>query len=589
MTTSSVAGNGGWATFHRANENAGIASGTIDLIDILDTVDVPIVVVRLDFTMACFNRAATQVFGLEASDIDRSPRDVRAFADLLNLEESCGQVIATGVPSRREFRHEDRRFVLRIAPYAKCDGQGSGTVLTFTNVTAFRASIDQAIYEREYTKAILNTVPHPLVVLGGDLRVQTANRAFFAMFEISREALQGIPLAELGNGAFENADLLARLQEMFATGGAFQPIEVDHPNPGGAHRTMMLDVHPFRLLSRSEQMILLAIQDITARKRAEAVNARLAAIVESSDDAIVSKDLNGIVTTWNTGAERIFGYAAEEMIGAPIAILIPSERRGEEPEILEHIRRGERVEHYETVRRRKDGSRVDISLTVSPVKDTAGKVVGASKIARDISEKKEAQARQELLTREIQHRTKNLFAVVLAIVGRSFAGKHAVKDAELAVVNRLRSLAQTHELLIDREWQGADLVEVVRTEVSPYGDRVHVNGPHLILTARAAQNFALAVHELATNAAKYGALSNATGRVHISWSKSTTNGSRLFTFRWQEQGGPPVAPPAQKGFGSAVLEQVMAEHFDVPPRIEFAPGGVCYEVIAPLEGISEQA
>ena len=157
-----------------------------------------------------------------------------------------------------------------------------------------------------------------------------------------------------------------------------------------------------------------------ARQRGEQASRLLAAIVETSDDAIVSKDVNGIVTSWNNGAKRLFGYTADEMIGKPIITLVPPDRHNEEPDILARIRRGERVEHYETVRQRKDGTLVDISLTVSPLKDAAGKVVGASKVARDVTEHKLAQERQELLTREIQHRTKNLFAVVQAVVSRSF-------------------------------------------------------------------------------------------------------------------------------------------------------------------------
>jgi PAS domain S-box-containing protein len=212
-------------------------------------------------------------------------------------------------------------------------------------------------------------------------------------------------------------------------------------------------------------------------------------------------------------------------------------------------------------------------------------------IARQLGfgvERLRAQTRHELLTHEIQHRTKNLFAVVQAVVARSFAGKQTVKEAEAAVIDRLRSLAQTHAMLIDKEWHGADLAEVVRTEMSPYGDRVQVEGPDLMLTAKAAQNFALALHELATNAAKYGALSSRTGRVHISWSTSKQNGGPLFAFRWQERGGPPVSPPANKGFGSVVLEQVMAGYFDVPPHVDFAVDGVSYELNGSLEGLSEQ-
>jgi PAS domain S-box-containing protein len=129
--------------------------------------------------------------------------------------------------------------------------------------------------------------------------------------------------------------------------------------------------------------------------------ARLAALVESSDDAIVGKDLDGVITSWNSGAERLFGYTAAEAVGQPITMLIPVERQGEEPQILDRIRRGERIEHFETVRRRKDGTTVEISLTVSPVMDPSGKVVGASKIARDITERRRAEAdRARLLESE---------------------------------------------------------------------------------------------------------------------------------------------------------------------------------------------
>ncbi len=256
-------------------------------------------------------------------------------------------------------------------------------------------------------------------------------------------------------------------------------------------------------------------------------NRLLASIIASSDDAIVSKDLNGIVTSWNREAEQVFGYAAHEIVGRPITTLIPDDRHNEELEILDRIRREERLDHHETIRQQKDGS----------------------------------------------------------ILGRSFAGKNSVEDADAAVINRLRSLGQTHEMSIDRQWQGADLAEVVGTEMRPYVERVHVAGPALVLSARA-ENFALALHELATNAAKYGALSNATGGVHISWSTAPSNGSRLLTFCGQEQGGPPVSPAPQKGFASAVLEQVMTEHFDVSPRIDFRVGGVRYALDGDLESLT---
>jgi PAS domain S-box-containing protein len=142
---------------------------------------------------------------------------------------------------------------------------------------------------------------------------------------------------------------------------------------------------------------------------------RLAAIVRFSDDAIISKNLNGIITSWNKGAERLFGYSAEEVIGKSITILIPAERQDEEDTILNLIRRGDRLEHYETVRQRKDGSLVDISLTISPLRDAKEKIIGASKIARDITERKRSEAQMSMLAREAEHRAKNLLANVMAM------------------------------------------------------------------------------------------------------------------------------------------------------------------------------
>jgi PAS domain S-box-containing protein len=236
------------------------------------------------------------------------------------------------------------------------------------------------------------------------------------------------------------------------------------------------------------------------RRRAEQASRLLASIIPNSSDAIISRDLDGAITSWNRGAARTCGYAADEMIGKSLVNLIPADRREHEAAVLARIRLGEEPEPYETVRRRKDGKLIDVFSTVSPVRDDAGNVIGASKIARDITERKQAQARRELLTQEIQHRTKNLFAVVHSVVARSFAGKETVGEAEEAVLNRLHSLAKTHAMLIDKDWQGAELSDVVATEMSPYADRVSANGPRVLLSAKAAQNFALAIHKLATNA-----------------------------------------------------------------------------------------
>ena len=171
----------------------------------------------------------------------------------------------------------------------------------------------------------------------------------------------------------------------------------------------------------------------------------------------MSKDLDGIIGTWNAGAERLFGYAAEEVIGQSISILIPPDRLDEEPEILARIRRGERVDHYDTVRRRKDGSLVEISLTVSPVKDAEGRIIGASKIARDITERKRAQEQQRLLLREMNHRVKNLFTLAGGVVALSTRSARTVQELAEAVRARLGALSRAHDLTLPTISEGEEV------------------------------------------------------------------------------------------------------------------------------------
>ena len=187
----------------------------------------------------------------------------------------------------------------------------------------------------------------------------------------------------------------------------------------------------------------------------------LASIVESSDDAIVSKNLDGIITSWNRGAERVFGYTAEEAIGQPITIVIPQDRQDEERAILTRIRRGERIEHFETVRQRKHGSLIVVSLTVSPVKDAEGKIVGASKIARDITEQKRSQEQIATLAREAEHRSKNLLATVQAAVNLSHSD--TPEGLKQAIEGRIQALANVHSLFVETRWIGAELSMIAST------------------------------------------------------------------------------------------------------------------------------
>jgi PAS domain S-box-containing protein len=424
----------------------------------------------------------------------------------------------------------------------------------------------------------------------------------------------------------------------------------------------------------------------------------LSSIVEFSDDAIISKNLDGTITSWNKGAERLFGYLAEEAIGKPVTMLIPADRQYEEGAILKLVRRGDRVEHYETVRQRKDGTRVDISLTVSPIRGAEGKVVAASKVARDITERKqerellrrqadlldqsrdaiftwkigggivywskgaerlynftaeeaigrsshellrtrspvpmqeiewqiahegswygelthttrdertvvvesrlvrvqysggtytletnrditERKAHEEyvhLLTREAEHRAKNLLANVTAMVQLSQADTpDGLKES---IQGRVAALASVHSLFAKSQWTGAELGSLVKQELAPYSRnermRTQIDGPSVVLRPDLAQAIALALHELATNAAKYGALSVAEGQVRVEWSCAE---DRQLVVRWTEAGGPPAKPPTRKGFGTRMM-QSMIDGVNGRVKLDWHAEGLACEIAVP--------
>jgi PAS domain S-box-containing protein len=331
--------------------------------------------------------------------------------------------------------------------------------------------------------------------------------------------------------------------------------------------------------------------DISDRKRAEDLMQRLAAIVTSSQDAIISKDLYGIVTSWNEGATRLFGYTPDEVIGRPITILIPAERCGEETTILARISKGERVDPYETVRQRKDGSLIDVSLTVSPIRNSSGRIIGASKIARDISERRRSQKQQQLLLEEMDHRIRNLFALASGLInlGANYASSAA--DLASAVSGRLGALARAQTLLLSSKGQAkgdraTTLHDLMRTALAPFegkaesGRRIRISGCNTVIGERAVTNLSLLLHELATNAAKYGALSMPSGSIDVS---STLQAGRL-VFVWTESGAPRLRPATHRdGFGTILIQGAIREQLAGEVEHRWEPGGLVVRVSIPYD------
>jgi PAS domain S-box-containing protein len=330
------------------------------------------------------------------------------------------------------------------------------------------------------------------------------------------------------------------------------------------------------------------------RKSDEYLERWLAAIVESSDEAIMSKDLNGIIATWNRGAENLFGYTADEVTGKSVTLLTPAGRHNEEPEILDRIKRGESIAAYETVRQHKDGTLIDISLKASPIRIASGQVVGASTIIHDIRERKRAREAQELLLREMGHRVTNVLAVANGLVALSARTASDPKTMAKAIQERLTAFTRAHELTrpglmgaISSEGQRSTLHTLIHTIVAPYADFgemadrscVVVEGEDIAIGGSSVTGLALVLHEFTTNAAKYGALSSPAGSVRLTCAQA--DGNLLLT--WMENGGPHIeGPPQKEGFGSVLARRTVGSQFGGDLSYDWAPDGLLIHVRLPL-------
>lgn len=451
-------------------------------------------------------------------------------------------------------------------------------VFCIVNETTDRVRADQALQESE--ERLRAVVSQSAAGIGqGSLEgeILHVNHRFCEIVGYEEQELVGKSIADITypDDMPEQTRLFSRLA---ATGDSFD-MEKRYVRKDGSLVWVNNTVSALRDGHGRIHQVAVVSVDITERKKGQEAERRLASIIASSNDAILAIDLDMTITSWNGGAERLYGYKADEILGQSVLALVPEDRAKEEPVLLEQIKAGSLIEAYETKRRRKDGQLVDVLLSVSPIRDTAGKIVGASKIAHDISTKMEADRLQAVLIGELHHRVKNVFATVIAIARQTFAKTTDTPDAVAAFEARLSAMAHAHDLLAEGDWQSADLSAVVEQTAAPYPpERFQISGPSVLLPQKAVATLSLALHELGTNAAKYGALSVPTGKVSITWLYDPKTTS--LSLRWQERDGPSVGTPTKKGFGSRLVERLLAAELNGTSTIIYDSAGVICEIEA---------
>jgi PAS domain S-box-containing protein len=341
----------------------------------------------------------------------------------------------------------------------------------------------------------------------------------------------------------------------------------------------------FVFLSGLDVAIVALLNALVVRTMAQEQNVRV--LVENAPNGILVVDDQGTIKLVNTAAEKLFGYKRLELLGQNVELLVPYRQ------IDNHIKQRGTYLHRPEARamgvgrdlsgRSKDGNEFPIEVGLSPIEQEGRCGVVATVV--DISERVRAHEHQKFLVRELQHRTQNLFAVVQSIIARSLIEGQTVAQAKQVIAGRLQALARTHAILDGTAWEGAPLREILKREFdTDFSNHVDINGCDIVVNASAAHQFALIVHELGTNAIKYGALSAPGGHISIVGSIKQTHGASQFSMLWSESGGPLVAMPTRKGFGSIVLFDA-AKQFGMDINVNYDPTGLIYQLRVPVHEI----
>ena len=331
--------------------------------------------------------------------------------------------------------------------------------------------------------------------------------------------------------------------------------------------------------------------DITSRKRAEIAlresEARFRAIIESAIDGIIAIDDRGIVQSVNPATVRIFGYSAEEITGQNVRMLMPEPyRSGHDKYIRQYLETGQAKIigiGREVAGRRKDGSTFPLDLGITEVSQGGRRLfIG---IVRDITERKQAEETQRLLLEEINHRVKNTLVIVQAMAEQTMQKSRDPEHFVDSFRGRLQALSRAHNLLTQGNWSGVDLQSLIRDQllIGPEPDqRISYSGPRLELQPRAAVHLGLVLHELGTNARKYGALKAPEGKLAVTWRIAARQTGSSLELTWEERAGPAVSPPASEGFGTFLIQRGLKHALGGEAHVTFAPAGVVCELRLPL-------
>ncbi|HZH26123.1 MAG TPA: PAS domain S-box protein [Azospirillaceae bacterium] len=589
----------------RAGAGAPTASGPVLAIDdtVLELLPVAVCVCDAAGQIIRYNRKASELWGRSPRHGDPDERFCGAHRiyhsdgrPLPHNEAPIVDVLRTGRPVQdieAQIEQPDGRRLwvqINIVPVRNDTGDVTGAITCLQDITERKKAEVAAEEVRALLRAVIETTPECIKVVAADSTLLHMNPAGLRM--VGADGANTVEGAcTLNLIAPEYRREWQANHDRVCTGESVS-WEFDIVGLHGMRRHMETHAAPLRMPDGTTAQLAVT-RDVTRRKRDEAAlresERRLRELLDALPAAVYTTDSEGRITFYNEAAAEFWGHRPElghdQWCGSwrlywPDGTPLPHE----ECPMAVALKENRPVRDVEAVAERPDGTRVPFVPYPTPLRDASGALVGGVNMLVDISRHKRAEERQNLLIRELNHRVKNTLATVQSIAVQSFRGPDI--GSRKWFEGRLMALSKTHDVLTRENWEGAGLREVVQEVIAPYigegPNRFAIDGPDLRLAPEMALPLSMAVHELCTNAAKYGALSNMEGQVGIRWTVARTEAGPRLHLRWAERGGPPVEVPKRRGFGSRMIERGLAHELSAEVRLEFAPSGVVCDIKAPL-------
>ena len=529
-----------------------------------------------------------QLYGYPISDIEPSFVWLRGLIHADDLERDrerfLAQIRARAPIIRGQYRvrHRDGRWInVKTAGAAEYDGNGRLVRIVGCTMDTDEASILEEAHAR--LAAVVSHSGDAIFSVDAKGLIQTWNTGATRLYGYRSDEIIGLPYAILVPAPEAQASDQAD-EEIIS--GAIRVFQAMRRRKDGRQIAVEISGAPIRSPAGRVLGISTIHRDVTNARQTALSDARLAAVVGASHDAIVTLDADTLIASWNRGAEELFGWSAAEATGRPVAFLVPDEKQSEHEDIVRRIAVDESVVK-ETVRLTRDGTRVSVSASFSPFND-AGVYAGSAVTFRDIGDRLQREAHIHLLLKELSHRSKNLLAIVQGIARQS-----AMRTADFPTFidnfgARLRALAHSHDLIVQENWHGADMHALVAMQTGAFeiaADVLRVSGDRLLVKPEAAQNIGLSLHELASNALRYGALSTPGGYVEIKWGYIDGEEGRTLRISWQEFGGPEARLPKRSGFGILVLSQIAPRALNGEATLSVEGAGLSWILEAPVANV----